>query len=112
MIVAPLTERAAPPKFGTARLPVTSVPMKLPSITLGALLANVPIAIPPTFPEIRLRSAAVVPPMRSFSPMIKLPSVLGSAIVPVGSVPIKHPTRTLLLPSHDDAGADIRAAAE
>jgi hypothetical protein len=78
--------------------PVTSVPMKFPSTTLPVPLR---MTIPVALPEMRFRAAAVVPPIRvpeTLKPKSQLtPWPFALALVPVESVPRKHPSTITLL---------------
>ena len=86
--------------FAKARVPVTSVPIKLPCTVLPE---PPPRPTPsPIFPEIRLRAAGVVPPMVQFDGFPQKPKIIppcapepfGNAIVPAGLVPMKFPSNT------------------
>ena len=88
--------------FPRARVPVTSVPIRLPC----TMFPVPPIEMPePIFPEIKLRASGVVPPITLFEelaqriiqPCPTFMLLFGCAIVPVGSVPRKFPTIKLPL---------------
>ena len=77
--------------FGTATVPVTSVPMKLPSTRLPLVPASVMRMPRLALPEMTFNVPAVVPPivLPVAPPMIWTPSwPLGTALVPVTSVPM------------------------
>ena len=78
--------------FPSRAAPVMSVPMRLPSIRLSALLAT---EMPePLLPEMRFRSAGLGPPTRKFgASCAKTARPFGTATVPETSVPMKQPAR-------------------
>src|ERR1043166_7953407 len=93
--VKALTE--IPLRFPSANCPETSVPIKLPcTVKLLKLLKFPPLLMPSRkCPEIRLRAAAVAPPMMSGPPPLLamiIPSPDPAAAVPEGLVPIKFPS--------------------
>ena len=79
--------------FGTAAVPFTSVPIRLPC-TVITLASN--RAMPkPLLPEMTLPASRVVPPMKALAglpgPTFSMPTPFGSAVVPSAVVPIKLP---------------------
>src|SRR2546427_8631495 len=80
--------RDMPGPLSRATLPVTSVPIRLPTTTLPR--ASPPIMRLAPLPEMRFRAASVVPPIvQKLDPVPRTPTPLPTAIVPVTSVPMK-----------------------
>ncbi len=70
--------------FGSATVPVTSVPMRLFWIVPPPAFMKMAVA----FPEMRLPSEADGPPIVRFALAIWTPPPFGTATVPVASVPM------------------------
>ena len=92
LLAPPLTSTPAN-VFPSPTVPLTSVPMKLPSTWFP--LAPAPlISTPCEFPEIRLRAPGDVPPIELFDPLMVMLTpgpVLPSGALPVTSAPMKLP---------------------
>src|SRR5262249_4195213 len=84
-------------EFFRARAPVTSVPMRLPWITLLSVLLPPVSKIPSTsLPEMRVPAPDAVPPMVLLELVMLTPEEkLPRSIVPVTSVPMKFPCTRL-----------------
>ena len=90
-----------PGPLSRATLPVTSVPIRLPTTTLPR--ASPPIMRLAPLPEMRFRAASVVPPiMQKLDPAPRTPTPLPTATVPVTSVPMKLPSM-IMFPCIDSA---------
>ena len=90
--VVPVSEMPSPLEM--AALPVTSVPMRLPWMTL----APPPVDwMPVAFPLTRFPAPAVAPPITlPLAPAVMtIPTPFPGPAVPVGSVPMKQPSRWL-----------------
>ena len=74
-----------PVPFGSATVPVTSVPMRLFSIVPPPAFMSMP---KPWFPEMTFLSAAVGPPIVRIALATWIPLPFGTAVVPVASVPM------------------------
>src|SRR5215471_13943718 len=89
--------RSTPTLLPRAVVPLTSVPMKLPSTTFA--LAALMLTPEEVFPEITFRAAAVVPPTVLLLALLarETPVPLAIAALPAGFVPMRFPSTWLLL---------------
>ncbi len=92
-------EKIPSPRLPRATVPVLSVPMKFPSITVFAAGARISMLRPPLLPPMTFRSAGPSPPMVTFDSVTYTPSPplvpLLAAAVPLMSVPMKSPVMAL-----------------
>jgi len=98
MVLGTLLAGRTPIKFGSAPVPAALVPIKFPCTTFPLELTA--ISTPKPLPEITLREAGDSPPiLLELAPALTATplAVLGIADWPVGSVPMKLPSITLLL---------------
>ena len=87
------------PPLPSAPVPAASVPTKFPATTFSIASespSTLPIEIPRfSFPDTRLRSAAVWPPIEFSAPPMSTPVAFGRGEEPPASVPMKFPSTVL-----------------
>jgi hypothetical protein len=89
MVLPPATNAMMPmPEFGSAALPVASVPIQLPTISFDAAPAPW-MLMPVALPEMRLPVSVVKPPIRLLLDVTSTPVAPALApLVPATSVPM------------------------
>jgi hypothetical protein len=99
---APSTTIPPSPALPSAAEPAASRPTRLPATRLPEVVAPEISTPSPVLPEITLPAPAIVPPIvLSVDPvLINTPILLGEAVDPLASVPIRLPwTTVVVLPS-------------